>query len=124
MVSILNVNDKGLYSDYGLVKIPVNDPKSAKIVDISNSGFTGFDGMVINSKGNVVGVTNNGTSPGGNMLIELSGKKDWESAEVINSKAITASTTVAVRPDNKHYVINQDFSNNFAETWTIERIKF
>ncbi|MEE9430706.1 MAG: hypothetical protein V3V16_06665 [Melioribacteraceae bacterium] len=124
LVSILNVNDKGLYSDFGLVKISLSDPKSAKIVNISDTNFSGFDGMVINNKGNIVGVTNSGTSPGGNMLIELSGKKDWESAEVINSKAITASTTVAVTPDNKYYVINQDFSNNFAETWTIKRIKF
>ncbi len=124
LVSILNVNEKGLYTDYGLVKIPVNNPKSAKIVNILDSNFSGFDGMVINSNGHVIGVTNNGTSPGGNTLIELSGKNDWESAEVINSKEITKSTTVAVTPDNKHYVINQDFSNNFAETWRIERIKF
>jgi sugar lactone lactonase YvrE len=124
LVSILTVNDKGLYSDYGLVKIPLNDPKLAKIVDFSNTGFTGFDGMVINSNGNVIGVTNNGTSPGGNMLIELSGSNDWESAKVINSKEITASTTVAVAPGNKYYVINQDFSNNFAKNWTIELIEF
>jgi len=124
LVSILNVNDKWLYADYGLVKIPVNDPKSAIIVDISNSGYTGFDGMVINAKGNVVGVTNNGISPGGNMLIELSGKNDWKSAKVINSKDITASTTVASTPDNKHYVINQDFTNDLQKAWTIEQIKF
>jgi len=124
LVSILNVNDKWLYADYGLVKIPVNDPKSAKIVDISNSGYAGFDGMVINAKGNIVGVTNNGKSPGGNMLIELSGKNDWKSAKVINSKDITASTTVAVTPDNKQYVINQDFSNDLKKTWTIELIEF
>jgi len=124
LVSILNVNDKWLYADYGLVKIPVNDPNSAKIVDISNSGYTGFDGMFINAKGNVVGVTNNGTSPGGNMFIELSGKNDWKSAKVINAKAITASTTVTVTPENKQYVINQDFSDDSAKTWTIERIKF
>ena len=127
LVSILNVDDKFLYADYGLVKIPLNDPKSAKIVKIvkiANSGYTGFDGMVLNAKGNVVGVTNNGKTPGGNTFIELSGKNDWESAEVINSKTITASTTVAVTPDNKQYVINQDFSNDSAKTWTIERIKF
>jgi len=124
LVSILNVNDKFVYADYGLVKIPVNDPKSAKLVEISNSGYTGFDGMVINAKGNVVGVTNNGKSPGGNMFIELSGVNDWKSAKVVNSKVITASTTVAVTPDNMQYVINQDFSNDSAKTWTIERIKF
>ena len=124
LVSILNVNDKWLYADFGLVKIPVNDPKSAKIVAFSNSGYTGFDGMFINAKGNVVGVTNNGKTPGGNTFIELSGKNNWESAKVINSKAITASTTVAVTPDNKQYVINQDFSNDSAKNWTIEQIKF
>jgi len=124
LVSILNVNEKGLYSDFGLVKIPVNDPKAATIIDVSDSKFSGFDGMVINSNGNVIGVTNNGTSPGGNMLIELSGKKDWESAKVVNSKGITASTTVAITPNNKQYVINQDFSNSYKEIWTIERIKF
>jgi sugar lactone lactonase YvrE len=124
MVSLVNVNEKGLYADYGLIKIPVNNPKSAKIIDISNSGFTGFDGMVLNAKGNVVGVTNNGTSPGGNTLIELSGKNNWESAEVVNSKAITPSTTVAVTPENKYYVINQDFTSNDAKNWTIERIEF
>lgn len=124
LVSILNVNDKFIYVDYGLVKISVKDPKSAKVVEFSNSGYTGFDGMFINAKGNVVGVTNNGTSPGGNMLIELSEKNDWKSAKVINARAITASTTVAVTPDNKQYVINQDFSDDSAKTWTIEQIKF
>ena len=124
LVSILNVNDKWLYADYGLVKIPVNDPKSAKLVDISGSGYTGFDGMFINAKGNVVGVTNNGISPGGNRLIEVSGQDDWESAKVINSKMITASTTVAVTPDDKHYVINQDFSNDLQKTWIIEQVQF
>lgn len=124
LVSILNVNDKGLYSDYGLIKIPVSDSKSAQIVAISNSGYAGFDGMVINAQGNIIGVTNNGKTPGGNTLIELSGKNDWASAEVVNSKSITASTTVAITPDSKQYVINQDFTRNLAEDWTIERIEF
>lgn len=124
LVSILSVNEKGLYSDYGLVKIPVNNPNSDKIVNITDPKFTGFDGMVITLKGNVIGVTNNGTSPGGNMLIELSGKNGYESAEVVNSKDIAPSTTVAVTPDNKYYVINQDFTDNNKESWTIERIDF
>ena len=124
LVSLLGINDKGLYSDYGLVKISVDAPQSTKIVNISNADFAGFDGIVLNAKGNIVGVTNNGISPGGNMLIELSGKKDWESAEVIKTKAITASTTVAITPDNKNYVIHQDFSDNFAKTWTIGHVEF
>ncbi len=124
LVSILNVNEKGLYADYGLVKIPLSNPKSATIINIQNKGFTGFDGMVINAKGNVVGVTNNGISPGGNTLIELSSKDNWKSAEVINSKSITASTTVAITPNNENYVIYQDFTKPMKETWTIEQIKF
>ncbi|CAA6798427.1 MAG: Unknown protein [uncultured Aureispira sp.] len=124
LVSVLNVNNLGLYSDFGLIKIPVNEPDSAKIVTISDSKFTGFDGMVLKDDGNVVGVTNNGTSPGGNMLIELSGNNNWESADVVNSKAITSSTTVAVTEENGQYIINQDFSNSAKETWTIERIEF
>ena len=124
LASVVAVNDKGLYSDHGLIKIPLNDPNSATTVDISDSKFSGFDGMVLNAEGNVIGVTNNGTTPGGNMLMELSGENDWKSAKVINTKEITASTTVAVTPDNMHYVINQDFSNSTPETWTIERVKF
>jgi len=124
LVSLLKVNDKGLYSDYGLVKIPVDDSKSAKKVNISDPKFTGFDGMVINDKGNIIGVTNNGKTPGGNSLIELSGEKNWSTAKVINSKSITPSTTVAITPENKNYVINQDFTNNYAKTWRIEQIKF
>jgi len=124
LASIISVNDKGLYTDYGLVKIPVNDPASASLVNISNAGYTGFDGMLINSKGNVVGVTNNSTSPGGNTLVELSSNDDWKTAKVIHSKTIPASTTVAVTPNNLYYVINQDFTNNNAKDWTIEQVKF
>jgi len=124
LISLVSVNEKGLYADYGLVKIPVNNPKSAKKVTISNSGFTGFDGMIFTSKGNLVGVTNNGTLPGGNTLIELSSKNGWESAKVINSKLIPASTTVTVTSDNKNYVINQDFTKPMKETWVIQQIKF
>lgn len=124
LVSLVSVDERGLYANYGLVKIPVNNPKEAKVVDITNSGFTGFDGMVLTEKGNVVGVTNNGKTPGGNTLLELESKNNWESAEVINSKSMTASTTVAVTQENSYYVINQDFTRNDAENWTIERIDF
>ena len=124
LVSIIAVNDKGLYTEHGLVKIPLNNPTSATNVKISDADFSGFDGMVINTYGHVVGVTNNGTDPGGNTLIELSSKDGWKSAEVVNTKAITTSTTVAITPDNKQFIINQDFSNNFAKTWTIEQVKF
>lgn len=125
LVSLVSVNEKnGLYENYGLVKIPVNDAKSASVVNFENKGFTGFDGMILNEKGNVVGVTNNGTAPGGNTLIELSSNDNWKSAKVIKSKSIPASTTVAVTPNNKYYVINQDFTKPMKEDWTIEQVKF
>ena len=124
LVSLISVNEKGLYTDYGLVKIPINAPKTAKVVDFSNEGFSGFDGMVLTSKGTVVGVTNNGKTPGGNTFIELSSDNGWESAKVINSRAINASTTAAVTPEHLYYVINQDFTKDDAKTWTIAQIKF
>ena len=124
LVSLLTVNEKGLYDNYGLVKIPVNDAKSAQVIKFENEGFTGFDGMVLKSDGNVVGVTNNGTSPGGNTLVELSSNDNWTSAKVIHSKTIPASTTVAITPGNKNYVINQDFTQPMKEDWTIQQVKF
>lgn len=123
LVSLVSVGQTGLYENYGLVKIPTNDSKLAKLVAISDAGFIGFDGMVLKENGNVVGVTNNGTAPGGNTLIELLSTDNWETAKIVNSKSITASTTVAVTPQNMNYVINQDFSNRTPLTWTIERIK-
>lgn len=124
LVSLLTVNEKGLYDNFGLVKIPVNDAKSAHVIDFINDGFTGFDGMVLKSDGNVTGVTNNGTSAGGNTLVELSSNDNWKSASVINSKSIPASTTVAVTPDNKNFIINQDFTKPMKEDWTIQQVKF
>lgn len=124
LVSLLSVNDKGLYENYGLVNIPVNDVKYAKVVNIKNDSYAGFDGMVINADGNIVGVTNDGKNPGGNTLLELASKDNWKSAEVVHTKAIKASTTIAVTPEGYNYVIHQDFTNNFAKSWTIEQIKF
>ncbi len=126
LVSLVSVNEKGLYANYGLVKIPISNPEQAKLVKFVNAGFTGFDGMVLKSNGNVVGVTNNGTSPGGNTLVELSSDDNWETAKIVNTKAIKPSTTLAITPDNLNYIINQDFSPEAAksENWTIERIEF
>lgn len=124
LVSLLTVNEIGLYDNYGLVKIPVSYAKSAHVIKFENEGFTGFDGMVLKTNGNVIGVTNNGTTPGGNTLIELSSNNNWKSAKVINSKSIPASTTVAITPSNKNFVINQDFTKPMKEDWTIQQVKF
>lgn len=125
LVSLLNVDQAtGLYADYGLVKIPVNAPETATVVNFSNTGFTGFDGMVLTTEGKIIGISNNGTAPGGNMLLELEGANNWETAKVVNSKAVTASTTVAITPEKLNFVINQDFANGAKENWIIEQIKF
>lgn len=124
LVSILDISSSFLYIDYGLVKIPLNDPQAAQLVNITDTNYHGFDGMVINANGNVIGITNNGKTGGGNVLMELKGIGDWSSANVINLKAIKESTTVAVTPENKYYVINQDFSDDSATTWIIKQIKF
>ncbi len=125
LASLVGVGETGLYQNYGLVKIPVNTPKQARLVKIT-SGYTGFDGMVLKSDGNVIGITNNGKTGGGNTLIELSSKDYWESAAVVNSKDIRPSTTVAVTPENSYFIIHQDFSPGAAamKNWTIEKVSF
>jgi len=122
LVSLLSVDQKGLYSNYGLVKIPVDSRKTATMVKIKGTGFAGFDGMVINDRGHVIGVSNNSKVPGGNMLLELEGSSNWESAEIVQARPITNSTTVAITPENMKYVINQDFTDGNRVNWTIEKI--
>jgi len=124
LVSLVNVGDKGLYENYGLIKIPVTNADLSTTVNISDVKFSGFDGMVLTPNGTIIGVTNNQKVAGGNTLLELSSSDNWKSAKVINSKDITTSTTVALTPDNKNYVINQNFADSLAKTWTIEQIKF
>lgn len=124
IASLLSVNKKGLYEDFALVKIPVNDASKAQYVSLENQGFAGFDGMVLKDNGSIVGVTNNQKTPGGNTLIELSSSTNWKSAKVIQTKTIPASTTVAVTPDNKNYVIQQNFMDNFKKEWNINHVEF
>ncbi len=119
LVSLLN---DGTYSEHALVKVPLDDPGSASEVAVSGTEFSGFDGMVLTSEGTVIGVTNDGVAPGGNLLLELSSADDWATARIDHSTAITTSTTVAVTPESKNYVINQDFTDAMATTWIIERI--
>jgi sugar lactone lactonase YvrE len=124
LVSILTVNNKGLYDNFGLVKIPLSHPDKATLVKIENDGYSGFDGMVFKRNGNIIGISNNQKTPGGNLLLELSSNNNWDSAKVINKKEITPSTTVALSKSENMFVINQDFSNNTKQTWSIEQIKF
>lgn len=125
LVSLVSVNEKGLYANYGLVKVPIDSPESSEVVKIGD-GFTGFDGMVLKKNGNVIGVTNNGTTPGGNTLIELSSDDNWKTAKIVNSKTVASSTTVAITPKSENYIINQDFSpeSGAKQNWTIEKVQF
>ena len=124
LVSVIKVDDKGIYATHGLVKVPLDNPKSASTVKITDKAFAGFDGMVITPKGKVMGVTNNGKTGGGNTLVELTSKDNWKSANVTQSKAITTSTTLALTQTDASYVINQDFSDNFKKSWVIEKVGF
>jgi sugar lactone lactonase YvrE len=124
LVSLVSVGKQGHYEGFGLVKIATNNPKNAKLVDIKDTKFAGFDGLVVNKDGDIVGVSNDQKGAGGNMLIKLSTKDGWSSAKVTKSKSIKASTTVAVSKDNKNYVINQDFSDNNKTSWSIKRVEF
>ena len=124
LVSIIKVNDKGIYEKHGLVKVPLNTPNDSTTITIADDLFGGFDGMVITPQGKVIGVTNNRKTGGGNTLIELSSNDSWKSAQVTQAKEITPSTTVALTPKGEPYVINQDFSDNFKKKWTVERIEF
>lgn len=119
LVSVIN---DGSYSEHALVKVPLDDPDAAADVSITGAEFSGFDGMVITTSGRVVGVTNDGVSAGGNVLLELSSDDGWASAAVTRSAAMAASTTVAVTPQDLYYVIHQDFSDAALTEWTIERI--
>lgn len=42
LVSLVSVNEQGLYDNFGLVKIPVKKPLESKIVEFTNDGFKGF----------------------------------------------------------------------------------
>ena len=124
LVSVISVDDKGIYSAHGLVKVPLDHPDEAAVVQIEDPRFAGFDGMVITASGKVVGITNDGKSGGGNRLLELASDDGWRSARVVAAKAMTPGTTVAVTPEGGNYVIHQDFADNQRKTWTIENIRF
>ena len=124
LASMLAVNDRGIYSAHALMRIPLRSPAQAEVVDIRDPRFAGFDGMVVTAGGNVVGITSDGKTGGGNRMIELAGENGWRSARVLQSAAIAPSTTVAVTPDGHYYVINQDFADGNRKTWKIEKIEF
>lgn len=106
------------------VKIPINNPNAVELIVIKDFNFLGFDGMVLNEKGNVVGVTFAPDSKGDYFVVELSSDDNWKSAKVLNSKNTKKSTTIAQVKPNLYYVINQNWKNKKAENWTLEKVAF
>ena len=112
------------HNQSSLVKIPVDNPGKSEIITIKNYNFIGFDGMVLNEKKHLIGVTFNPDANGEHFLIELSSNDDWESTTIVNSKKINKSTTVAQVKLNLYYVLNQDWKNRDAENWILEKVEF
>jgi hypothetical protein len=122
LVSLLNVNPKGLYSNYGLIKIPLQDPSNTTVVDLKGTQFSGFDGMVLTPNGTILGISNDQKSAGGNLLLELSSNDQWQSATQIATTPISPSTTLALSPTLEKFILHQDFSNSTATTWRVEKM--
>jgi len=114
--------DFPIFAQYKLVKIPVNNPAATSSITVITPMFRGFDGFVLNSANNIVGITNNGTMQ--NTVIELKSSDGWQSASLVASKQINSSTTLAQIPGNIYYAINNDFQNPMATNWIIQRVKF
>jgi len=117
LISFSNANSS-------LVKIPIKNSQAAEIVTIKDFDFKGFDGMVLNEKGNIIAVTFAPDANGNHFVIELSSDDNWKTSNIVNSKKINKSTTIAQVKPNLYYVINQDWQNKKAENWTLEKVVF
>ncbi|MDO7135990.1 SMP-30/gluconolactonase/LRE family protein [Algibacter lectus] len=107
-----------------LLKIPINNPEAAETVLINNYGFKGFDGMLLNEVGRLIGVTFAPDANGNHAVIELKSDDNWKTANITNSKKIKQSTTITQVKPNIYYVINQDWKDRNAKKWTLEKVTF
>ena len=107
-----------------LVKIPLSNPEEATIIELKEFEFEGFDGMLLNEKNNIVGVSFAADQNNDHYVRELVSTDNWNSATVVHSKKINKSTTIAQVAPNTYYAINQDWSNKKAENWTLEKVTF
>ncbi|WP_165876125.1 SMP-30/gluconolactonase/LRE family protein [Mariniflexile fucanivorans] len=112
------------HQNSSLVKIPINNPEAAEIVLINNFDFKGFDGILLNEKGRLVGVTFSPDADGNHAVIELKSDDNWKTASISNSKKTKKSTTITQIKPNVYYVINQDWKDRNAENWTLEKVAF
>lgn len=107
-----------------LVKIPLSNPEEATIIELKAFDFEGFDGMLLNDKNNIVGVSFAADQNNDHYVRELISTDNWISATVVHSKKTNKSTTIAQVAPNTYYAINQDWSNKKAENWTLEKVTF
>ena len=112
------------HQNSSLVKIPINNPEAAEIVLINNFDFKGFDGMLLNENGRLVGVTFAPDAEGNHAVVELKSIDNWKTASISNSKTTKKSTTITQIKPNVYYIINQDWKDRNAENWTLEKVAF
>lgn len=106
-----------------LVKIPLDNPKAATRVNMDNSIYRGFDGMLVNNDGTIIGVTHN-KDKSSSILLKLESSDNWNSAKVVAKKASkTRLTTVARVTDGNYYALQQNFKNPKKANWVLENIK-
>ena len=113
-----------LAENSSLVKIPINNPEAAEIVFIENFDFKGFDGMLLNENGRLVGVTCASDPEGNDAVIKLKTDDKWKTSSVSNSKTTKKSTTITQIKPNVYYIINEDWKDRNAENWTLEKVAF
>lgn len=108
---------------YELVKIPLNNPSNASRVMIKDNVYRGFDGMLVNSDGTIVGITHK-VDKSASFLIKLASDDNWESAKVVGTKASnTRLTTVARVTDGNYFALQQNFKNPKKAKWVLENIQ-
>lgn len=106
-----------------LVKIPLDNPKATSRVIMDDSIYRGFDGMLVNNDGTIIGVTHN-KEKSSSILLKLESKDNWNSAKVVAKKASkTRLTTVARVEDGNYFALQQNFKSPKKADWVLENIK-
>jgi ribosomal protein L24E len=106
-----------------LVKIPLDNPQATTRVMIDDPIYRGFDGMLVNSDGTIVGITHN-KQKSASFLIQLKSDDNFKSAKVIaKSASDTRLTTVARIQDGEYYALQQNFKNPKKANWSLEYMK-
>lgn len=107
-----------------LVKIPLDNPKAASRVTMDDDMYRGFDGMLVNKDGTVIGVTHN-KEKSASFLIKLESNDNWNSTKIVSKKVSqTRLTTVARVKDGNYFALQQNFKNPKKAKWVLENITF